>query len=346
MSLGRDSHLATVLGGLLLAVALQAMTATTVLADNGPHIQAGDSASSAIVTADGCAGCHRAHSASGQSLIVTDKDSDLCYACHGSTAQGATTNVTDGVIAASPDGLLGGGFTSARMDTSWRGASPARAVTSTHVHGEGTLWGAGAIGSGPGLAGFNLKCVSCHNPHGNGAYRILRPIPTDAPSDTEVVIADPAVKVYTVTSALNRYFGQIYMDGDYGEQVALDRWCASCHNRYDAPGPNSATTSSGDPIFTFRHGTRQVAAGSGTCGSCHSTPSGSGPARDPFEVTSAIAHVPVCEHCHVAHGTAARMGEISGSVPYPDGSTPAAGTVHSTLLRLDNRGVCRGCHST
>ncbi len=40
----------------------------------------------------------------------------------------------------------------------------------------GIAWGNGANGSGPGPS-VSLGCASCHNPHGNGQYRILNPIP-------------------------------------------------------------------------------------------------------------------------------------------------------------------------
>lgn len=52
-----------------------------------------------------------------------------------------------------------------------------QAVTSTHM-GEGTVWGNGPQGQGnPGATGVKLECTSCHNPHGNGQYRILNSLP-------------------------------------------------------------------------------------------------------------------------------------------------------------------------
>jgi predicted CXXCH cytochrome family protein len=336
----------------MLAVAgtLLILGASTALADNGPHVQGttGGSGASSIATADGCAGCHRAHTASASSLLVNGGDADLCLTCHGSAVQGATTNVIDGILANSTSGIMGGGFTNARMDSAWTATStspmPSRSVTSAHLYGggTGTLWGSGAIGSGPGQTQFAVSCVSCHNPHGNGQYRILRPIPMNAPSTTPITVPDPVAKVYTVTSPLNRYFGQVYMGGVYADQVALDQWCSGCHTRYDSPGANSANTSSGDATFKYRHGTRKVAANATSCDSCHDQTTGD--ANDPLGVGSTIAHVPVCENCHVAHGSPATMGAESGAVPYPDGTTAATDNARSSLLRVDNRGVCRACH--
>jgi predicted CXXCH cytochrome family protein len=50
-------------------------------------------------------------------------------------------------------------------------------VTSTHL-GAGTVWGNGPQGQGnAGSTGVTLMCTNCHNPHGNGQYRILNTLP-------------------------------------------------------------------------------------------------------------------------------------------------------------------------
>jgi predicted CXXCH cytochrome family protein len=50
-------------------------------------------------------------------------------------------------------------------------------VTSTHL-GAGTVWGNGVQGQGNvGATGVVLSCTNCHNPHGNGQYRILDTLP-------------------------------------------------------------------------------------------------------------------------------------------------------------------------
>ena len=77
----------------------------------------------------------------------------------------------------------------------------AQPVTSSHL-GEGTVWGNGPMGSAyAGATGVELECTNCHNPHGNGMYRILQPLPgeswangtngvanwTDPTTDVEVI---------------------------------------------------------------------------------------------------------------------------------------------------------------
>ena len=347
-------HVAVTLGAVGLALAFAAPAA----ADGGPHVATVNSGSSSL-TADRCAGCHRAHAALGPNLIAAATETALCLTCHGSTGAGATTNVVDGVEAGTSHGLRGGGFVNALMNTAWDGAAVSRPATSAHLY-DGTtattMWGSGAIGSGVGQTGVTLACVSCHNPHGNNSYRILRPIPTGAPATTGITVAEQTTKVYTVASAQNRYFGEQYGNAtyDWEWQYELVEWCAQCHTRYDAYAENNAappgSTSSGDPIFNYRHMTRfgpwywPGSSSPGYCQLCH-PPDGTGPADDPFGVGYETAHEATCQNCHVAHGSSARMGTYSGSVAWPDQAMDPSGNARSSLLRLDNRGICIGCHN-
>jgi predicted CXXCH cytochrome family protein len=328
---------------LAVACAWLLMLATPARADNGPH-DATVNSGAAGLTADSCAGCHRAHVAQGPALINAATEVDLCLSCHGSAVAGATTNVIDGVLAGSGRGIKGGGFVNALMDTAWDGAGASRASTSSHLFdgtSSATVWGSGAVGSGAGQAGSVLSCVSCHNPHGNGTYRALRPLPTGSVAASGIAVSDEATKVYTVTSTQNRYFGEVYGGGDYLKQYEYVEWCARCHTRYDTGESGSGSTDSGDPIFRFRHMTRYTTWID--CGLCHGG-SGGINATDRFGVGWEIAHEAVCQNCHVAHGSSARMGSISGNVAWPDGSTSATDDGRSSLLRLDYRGICLGCH--
>ena len=74
-------------------------------------------------------------------------------------------------------GLKGGGFSHALMDTNDNGVADgtSRLTTSLHTYDgtSGTAWGNGALGTAGAGASIALTCGSCHNPHGNGQYRIL-----------------------------------------------------------------------------------------------------------------------------------------------------------------------------
>ncbi|HEY5630287.1 MAG TPA: cytochrome c3 family protein, partial [Candidatus Limnocylindrales bacterium] len=197
--------------GLLLAVAglWLFLASIPALADGGPHV-ANTNNGSLTLTADSCAGCHRAHTAQGPYLIKTSSETLLCLSCHGPATTGATVDVTTGVQYrpgttyvrdnSLDSNQLGatraGGFLQARLGdparivlgTSLRGkvtvASSAHDVTSAHLQLAGSpitamdiAWGNGTNGSGAGPT-VELECTSCHNPHGNGQYRILNPLPS------------------------------------------------------------------------------------------------------------------------------------------------------------------------
>ena len=327
------------MGLLGVAAAWLLLAAAPVLADNGPHVT--NSSSAAL---DGsCGGCHRAHSGQGPNLVKSADGATLCLSCHGTGGVGATTNVVDGIQSAGTRGLKGGGFSYALMDTTWTGGPISRPSTSAHLYDSlttGTIWGNGAIGSGAGKTGITMSCASCHDPHGNGNYRILRPIPTGSDAASEINVPDETTKTYTVASAQNRYFGEVYGEGDYLKQYALDEWCASCHTRYDAVDAGTGSTDSGDSIFKYRHMTRWPNSWV-DCTVCHGDYDH---APDPFGVGAGIIMEPVSQNCHVAHGTAAQAGTFGGAVAWPDGSTTPSGNQRSSLLRLDGRGVCVGCH--
>ena len=226
------------------AVLLLFAVTVPVFADGGPHVSSVNSGVSSL-TADSCAGCHRAHTAQGPMLLAQASQEDLCLSCHGAATVGATTSVVDGVqyvpavdgTRAVPNTVLGalrgGGFVNARIDAgnAFRatygvaasdhptvfgfdkkvGVGPTEAVTSSHlklagatgVTLQGTAWGNGAY-SATANAGptVTLGCASCHNPHGNGQYRILNPVPSAA-TGTLVSVSPNATTPIKVTDAAN-----------------------------------------------------------------------------------------------------------------------------------------------
>ena len=330
-------RLAVIAGMVVLGV----YQATPTQADNGPHIGTG-----ADPIPDKCAGCHRIHTGQDENLLRVSA-SQLCFGCHDST--GADTDVVNGLyLPAVGRGLRGGGFVNASMDTDWDGASSSAAVTSVHTTdgSTGTAWGNGAIGSGAGLAGFSLKCTNCHNPHGGAGaggsptYRILRSIPTGSGAASGVDVPDEVTKEYGVEDTGNKYFGQHYQ---WEIDDGLSDWCSQCHTRYLALA-DSGRTHSSDPIFSYRHMSQGWSSDPDGCLRCHFINGQSSP-PNPYETDPSIVMNPRCQTCHVSHGTTATMGAYSGAVPWPDGSTSPSGNERSSLLRLNNRGVCIMCHS-
>jgi predicted CXXCH cytochrome family protein len=215
------------------------LTAIPALADGGPHVAANNSGTSTL-TADGCAGCHRAHTAQGPMLLAEPDEEALCLSCHGASGAGAATNVELGVqYTAANDGtpldnpvlgaLRGGGFIEARIDS----ANPSRIgynrtvtelsfrtkvsvrttgqnVTSAHLKFVGATgvtatdkaWGNGDLNSGAGPT-VDMGCATCHNPHGNSSYRILNPIPKLAATGNSFTDATTGVTVADAPNPAN-----------------------------------------------------------------------------------------------------------------------------------------------
>lgn len=86
----------------------------------------------------------------------------------------SVTNDTTGENAAVVNGISIGGDGHVGV----LAAANKQPTTSNHMAGLGTVWGNGAQGLGTaGATGVVLDCAECHNPHGNGQYRILQTEP-------------------------------------------------------------------------------------------------------------------------------------------------------------------------
>jgi predicted CXXCH cytochrome family protein len=326
------------------------------VADAGPHISTaganGTTFSVAGAGAERCAGCHRAHTAKA-SYLLKSAQPDLCYSCHKAGAMGSSTDVANGKDADTGAALRGGGFNFALIgsgaamktltvpDATGRvghsatipvGAS--EATTSKHqIDGtaSGTMWGNGAISASiadTGKASVTLECGSCHDPHGNGNYRILKPVPNDSGSAVAVNIPDAGTKKYTTSDywkVTDPFVPGVAVAGTTvltdGYIANASQWCSQCHTRYLAGSgswstPNADAAGVIDANFTYRHRSDRV--------------------------DKAGVERPNCIQCHVSHGSNASMGGYAADVTNPGGST---GSASSRLLRVDNRGTCVMCHN-
>jgi predicted CXXCH cytochrome family protein len=329
-------------------------------ADGGPH-------GGYTATTDACAGCHRTHTAAAPKLLIKT-EADLCLSCHGLGASGADTNVLDGIFDNPPTNapgesvpgrsLKGGGFTNVTMTSDFTSTLSSRAATSMHAYdgSSGMAWGNGAIGPTAGVS-VTLSCAGCHNPHGNGSYRILRKIPLGSGATEAITVTDTITKIYTISDNNGMYFlegfdasnpsKKQHIRDEYGSEMS--DWCGQCHTRYMAPR-NSATTPITDTIgvtttFTYRHSTYGAGPYPDGCLKCHSETGSPWPVQPGFTYGDMFQHDTYCMTCHVAHGTSAEAIGFAASQPLPglDGKV-LSGNERSSLLRVDNRGTCQACH--
>jgi predicted CXXCH cytochrome family protein len=322
-------------------------------ADNGPHVtSAAGSGFDQLVGNDMCATCHRANTAQAGTSLTTNRDV-MCLDCHGRSGVGASTNVLDGVGGevggtqsldgnAAGGALRGGGFDYARigsgkatreiyLDGSSQRArnqlipvlAAGQATTSSHRVNGATATASGnvSIGSGAGTA-VALECVSCHDPHGNGQYRILRSLPFDSGTLTPAVgvrIPDASVKVYTTTN--------YWLTGDSGVPPVVN-------------GVNVGTAVPDGYIGNVAQ----------WCSTCHHLDNCPKRRKTGMEAN--------CITCHVAHGSNASMTGAKASSSGSTGSLSATNAslsaapggsatspVSGRLLRVDNGDACVMCHT-
>lgn len=229
-------------------------------ADNGPHVSpAAGVGFNELVGTHRCANCHRANTTRA-AFLRTSGQSGLCLTCHG-FAGGSTTDVVDGVsyglvgtvvgaqnrhAVTAPAALRGGGFDYALIasagatkdtylvDSTFRARNqviPVLAAPQVTTSRHGLTRASTASGNSPLNPApddtVSLECVSCHNPHGNGSYRVLRssPISSGTSAAAGVTIPDATVKVYTTTN----YWLSADTSVPDGYTANITRWCTTCH---------------------------------------------------------------------------------------------------------------------
>ena len=346
-----------------------------------------------ISTAAGrCASCHRAHTAKASMLLKLAQPA-LCYSCHDGSV--ASTNVIDGNDQSQSNtgglALRGGGFKNARIDSgnasktmgaldpaSGRIATtaqliPALAVgaptTSTHqIDGltAGTAWGNGPSGTlGKSLT---LECGSCHDPHGNGNFRILRPIPNGADTtavaaaaEIPAVLDDPATPLVNEAKALvpavAAVAAVVVAPVNIPDQVARVYTTGNYWLSGAATVPTNATAFTTDATHPLGTGADApdgyIQNVSGWCTTCHTRYLAQ---KGSYKVNSGDATYTYkhrsdqnqkqgaanCITCHVSHGSNAA---VSTGLSPDLNPADALATGDSRLLRVNNRGTCSMCHN-
>jgi hypothetical protein len=299
--------------------------------------------------------------------------------------------------------VRGGGFDQARLASTtparryqtgsatnvWAKVSvgPAADVTSSHLNlaenemtAPAVAWGNDGIGTGAGPT-VTMSCADCHNPHGNGNYRILNPIPQPGSilAGTFVPIAAPGAVVTDAAlpaAGDTRNYTVLQVKGTVGSPATYLLYAsqveaaAASGTFNDIPGNygptggdywhvrvpwNSATGAADAPngipggLTPFND---QMDAWCSACHSRYHAAPGS-PIDDSGDSIYRFRHQTggrtTCTTCHVSHGSNARMeGAFSTTMTFPDGSSVSydiGGTTgDSRLLKVDNRGTCQLCH--
>jgi predicted CXXCH cytochrome family protein len=195
------------------------------------------------VADNGCAGCHRAHTApQAQRLLKSVNQRDLCYQCHGSTATVAQKNIA-------------GAFAQAR-------SHPLESSTATILHDAAETSTSPTNFSG---ARRHVVCSDCHNPHGaaNGGSpgTGLHAARTNTIGAGSVLVGTPGVEPVAWPAALDRAGAIATMPSPsqtgYAVSASSPREyliCLKCHSSYafgatPPPSPSGGTQTDASAEF-------------------------------------------------------------------------------------------------
>ena len=260
--------------------------------------------------------------------------------------------------------LNGGGFSfmNGAAITSRHNADPADNSTNP--------WGYNTANTGQNTDAMAsaLQCSSCHNPHGNTNYRLLR---ETINAQTVVVksyfagsfVATEGSRGLEAGAPADKYTVDYYgSQGGGGAPTggggSMSSLCGACHTAYPSTGAAVASTAGG--VTHYRHTTEMPYT-------WWTNPQTSSPSDNPetqpgggFDFTGFPAlrlasnggqadTIVTCLTCHRAHGTSATMSGWAASTtagglnPYEVSAAQTAIST-STLLFTDNRGMCQACH--
>jgi predicted CXXCH cytochrome family protein len=363
-----------------------AITATLTAVENA--LVAGGAGSSGTYTTSGASNASYAKNPAG---TVTTDNVTVAFASNPTntlqivvTMQNALRLSGQPLITVVPTGttvVVADTTQSAVREAGYIGVLASGTATTSNHQGTGTVWGTGAVGSSAyGTAGVVLDCAKCHNPHGNGQYRILDTIPgedwattnpgfVEASAAVEVVDVTPAASTITNVQARNYTVNPStngLTTGIVGTATQGDYW----RYKYDTAGVTNFSNFylTVDPMNTGWNGTTKTnkAANGGVspanttglmtawCIQCHTRynglPNAAGVASSladnsggdaVFMYKHGTARIG-CEQCHVSHGSNAAMTSAGSlTVTNPDTTVNATG---SRLLKVANRGTCNLCH--
>ncbi len=144
-----------------------------------------------------------ANPAPAEKLLRAGTATELCLACHSGGGQGP--NVTSPTDYDPP----GGGFPADLADPL----------------GQAHALGPSSVTPPDGDTPVVMGCTTCHDPHGNSAYRNLRP----SPSGTGRAAATPIVVLQSVTANGTNAL-EVYRRSNVLYRSGFSEWCMDCHN--------------------------------------------------------------------------------------------------------------------
>jgi cytochrome c553 len=224
----------------------------------------------------------------------------------------------------------------------------------------GTMWGNGT--SGVGQTGVTLECGACHDPHGNGNYRMLKP----SPDGQQYVISTPGATVVKSTATtvnipdqpctsatVNKVCQKAYTTVNYWDVQAVGVPLTAAEVAVNATAYAAAVAKGTTASYTAPVTDGFLGGVSAWCTTCHTRYLSAGASVVTGDATYTYKHrsdeqasnKPNCIQCHVAHGTDSTMTGAAAAVLQPGEASTGTTFENSDLLRVNDRGTCLMCHA-
>jgi predicted CXXCH cytochrome family protein len=250
-----------------------------------------------------CSDCHTMHNsqrgqpmrydlvdAPAEALLRADSSTSLCLACHSGRGPSPTA----------PNVLL---------PTNWDPPGGGFPADLTDPLGHAHSMGPGAVLPPQGSTPVTMTCLACHDAHGTGGYRNLRP----SPSTRGTAVQPPVARQTVVANGTNPDL--VYLRANVVYVSGMSQWCMDCHDQV-----STTHVSGGGSLLASHPWDRTIGSGSASIPNRTAVQNALGlpPPNDTDQV--------VCLSCHKGHGS-----PNPAALLYADGLTMSS--------------TCQQCHN-
>ena len=310
-----------------------------------------------------CKGCHTMHNSEdgafvdpenpfGNAFLLRDATpSDICIACHGN---GLGSVFVDDPLAPSAE-KGGGNFVFLLEDN----INDAHAGASNPVTGDGAghniisaakgTFQDATLQTAPGgtFPSSVLACSSCHDPHGNGNFRLLYGAGTVRAGVTFTADAPDA-------EGLAIFFGAESDSNHTAYKGGMSAWCGNCHGDFHNEADGRLVHPAGSAIggavaeaYNLYNGSEDPYGGTQATAYLAAVPfQDPGAATDSTAGPSAASQV-MCLTCHRAHASSAQDAgrwDFNVTFLHEDGEESGSYVIPDPYNSLNQRSLCNKCH--
>ncbi len=310
-----------------------------------------------------CKGCHTMHNSEdgafvdpenpfGNAFLLRDATpSDICIACHGN---GLGSVFVDDPLAPS-DEKGGGNFVFLLEDN----INDAHSGASNPVTGDGAghnivsaakgTFADATLMTAPGgtFPSSVLACSSCHDPHGNGNFRLLYGAGVVKAGVTFAYEAPEA-------EGVSIFFGAESSSNHTAYKGGMSAWCANCHGDFHNEADGRLVHPSGSAIggavaeaYNLYNGSEDPNGGTQATAYLAEVPFQDPSMTSDSTAGPSAASQVMCLTCHRAHASSAQDAgrwDFNITFLHEDGEESGSYQIPDPYNSLNQRSLCNKCH--